>query len=139
VVKEMKDTTLNLLRHGITNKAILKVEAGAQHQEGVYEIELTYVQLTQTDASTVERPTNPNDMKCFVDSDKEEKFFERKPLGKILVNSDATYLDFYKQVFAFVSESKDPQVSIQDMQLMRLRNPKNDDLGDLIPLIDSTE
>lgn len=46
VVKEMKDTTFNLLRHGITNKAILKVEAGAQHQEGVYEIELTYVQLT---------------------------------------------------------------------------------------------
>ena len=43
VVKEMKDTSLNLMRHGITNKAILKVEAGPQHQEGVYEIELNFV------------------------------------------------------------------------------------------------
>lgn len=47
VVTVMKDTSLTLLQLGLTNKAIIKVERGSQHEEGVYDIQISLVELVQ--------------------------------------------------------------------------------------------
>ena len=66
---------------------------------------------------------------------KEEKLFSKKEIGKISVEQSITMKDFKKQVWEeLVQPKKDELKEVSEsIDQMGLRNPKNGDLGDVLP------
>lgn len=66
--------------------------------------------------------------------DKEEKLFAKKLLGSITVDSNITVADFKIKVYNELVKpvSSDLKDEINCIDSIRLRNPKNDDLGEVM-------
>ena len=64
---------------------------------------------------------------------KEEKLFAKKHLGKITIDQNISIKAFKEKIFEeYVKNIDDENYKESDISKIRLRNPKNDDLGDII-------
>ena len=67
------------------------------------------------------------------DKSKEERLFAKKQLGKIIVESEITLKEFKTKVFEeLIKPREDLKVKIENVDDFRFKNPKNDDLGDVL-------
>jgi len=65
--------------------------------------------------------------------DKNEKLFAKKMLGKVTVDADITVEKFKERVWELISQQADSlKEKIGSIKDFRLRNPKNDDLGEVM-------
>jgi hypothetical protein len=69
VVKELKEMTMNLVKLGINDKALLKVESGKQHIDGKYELSINLARVLQL---------QPELENTGTDKSKEERMFGKK-------------------------------------------------------------
>ena len=64
---------------------------------------------------------------------KEEKLFAKKHLGKIVVDQNISIAQFKAQIYKeFIENLEDANYKVSNIEQIRIRNPKNDDLGDII-------
>lgn len=66
--------------------------------------------------------------------------FAKKNLGKLTVDSEITLAQFRTQVFENLIKGRDDlKVKVSTESELRVRNPKNDDLGDVITISGENE
>jgi hypothetical protein len=115
---------------GLTSGALLRVERGQANASGKYEIVVNMARVLQeADAQNKDGAVRS----------KEEKLYAKKQLGKLTVEDQMTVTDFKMLVFnQFLLDNDSlPVGRIESVEQFQLRNPKNDDLGDVMP--DSNE
>ena len=125
--RELKNMSAKLAELGITNQNIIKVERGRPHQDGVYEVNIHQVSIIGHKSPTSDLS------RVNTEAIEDSTIFEKQFLFKVQIAPDAPALEFKHKILEkynehLISLGKDP-VS-EDM--IRIRNPKSDDLGDVI-------
>jgi len=113
----------------------LKVERGKPAGEGQYNLQISLVRLLQEGVEQKQQDTEAaTDQAAEVpDLQKAEKFFEKTKLGKILVKSDLTLGQFRKAVYdQLIANTDGLPVEIAGEHEIRMRHPREDDLGDVM-------
>ena len=124
VSSELKELDHSMLQHGITNNSILKVLPGMSNPVGVYEIQITHIKILQQSPEVELDGTNKT---------KGETFFSKKPLGKIKVNGSKSLSQFRAQIYQeLVSNDEDLSGLYTSEYDIKIRDPKNEDLGEVI-------
>ncbi len=111
---------------GITNSNILKVERGKPHQDGVYEVNIWQATIFG------HRP-HPQEAPIESLGHDDSEIFDKKFLFKVSIAPDAPALEFKIKILEkynelLVSLGKDPVLA----DMVRITNPKSDDMGDVI-------
>ncbi|CDW83714.1 ubiquitin carboxyl-terminal hydrolase family protein [Stylonychia lemnae] len=109
--REFKNLNSTLVQLGLQSGSLVKVEKGKPHQDGLFELSILDIQLLD-DAPT------------------DDTIFVKNPLFKLSIEPDATVLELKQRVIQKYNEQfPDSPITLESF---RLRNPKIDDLGDVM-------
>lgn len=118
----MNYPTRTLAALGLTSGALLKVELGQTEGDGFYVIHVAFARLLQEE----DRPDATD-----------EVLFKTENLGKLEVDGLITVSDFRDRVYNELIAGKDNSAAkaIKSAGQMRIRDPKNEDLGGVLSLM----
>lgn len=136
VVSEMKEVDRKLSELGLNSGAMLEIVRGQAHLQGEYELKVSLVKLIVEDLNKpIEgQQEEPESITGLVKEGSlvYEKLYDKVQLGSLKVKSDSTIENLRQKI---LDELLKPVAEFANIELgqIRLRNPKNDDLGEVLP------
>lgn len=111
VSREYKNLDAKLSEMGLTNSCNIQIVVGKAHQDGVFELQISAVKLLET-------------------SEQDDILFSKSPLFKLVIDPTISVIELKSRILKeYNNTNPDNQLAVEDI---RLRNPKLDDLGEVI-------
>jgi len=129
VQREFKNMNAKLSELGLSNGNLIKIEKGKPHQDGVYDVKINQVAIIGH-----KTPIPMPDAVSEVDAP-DSFIFNSTFLFNMQIAPNATAIEFKQKIVLSYNEQMalmDPSLAPIELDQVRIRNPKVDDIGDVI-------